>query len=91
MVTARRQRFIHGQAAVMFVALFILALLDALTLPLYFVISLVGFLVMLELTAPFHVQPAWRSRLKWIVLLGLVVFIAIIVRRILQLIPPGLI
>lgn len=66
-----------------------LALLDALTLELFFVLSLIGFLVVTELTAPFAVTPRWRKRLKWIIALGLVVFSAIVVRRILEILPPG--
>lgn len=66
-----------------------LTLLDALTLELFFVLSLIGFLVVTELTAPFAVTPRWRKRLKWIIALGLVVFSAIVVRRILEILPPG--
>lgn len=66
-----------------------LALLDALTVELFFVLSLIGFLVVTELTAPFAVTPRWRKRLKWIIALGLLVFGAIVVRRILDILPSG--
>jgi hypothetical protein len=91
MATRRRQRFIHGQAAWMLATVVVLALLGSLSLDLFFVVSLIGFLVMVELTAPFNVTPEWRSRLKWIILLGLVCFAYIVVRRILEILPPGLI
>jgi hypothetical protein len=91
MATRRRQRFIHGQAAWMLATVVVLALLGSLSLDLFFVVSLIGFLVMVELTAPFNVTPEWRSRLKWIILLGLVGFAYIVVRRILEILPPGLI
>lgn len=89
MATPRRQRFVHGQAAWMLTALVALAALNALSLELYFVVSLIGFLVVVELTAPFGVSPRWRSRLKWLIFLGLVVFAAVVVRRVLELLPPG--
>lgn len=73
----------------MLTALVALAALGALSLELYFVVSLIGFLVVVELTAPFQVTPRWRSRLKWLILLGLAVFGAIVVRRILEILPPG--
>ena len=89
MPTQRRQRFIHGQTAWMLGALIVLALLDALTLELFFVISLIGFLIVIELTAPFNVTPEWRSRLKWLILLGLVGFAYLVIKRILAILPPG--
>jgi len=91
MATRRRQRFIHGQAAWMLATLVVLALLGSLSLELFFVVSLIGFLVMVELTAPLNVTPRWRSRLKWIILVGLAVFGYIVIRRILEILPSGLI
>lgn len=70
-------------------ALLALALLDAVTYELFFVVSLIGFLVVTELTAPFQVTPAWRRRLRWIIAVGLVVFAYIVVKRILAILPPG--
>jgi len=91
MATPRRQRFIHGQTAWMLATVVALALLGSLSLDLFFVVSLIGFLVMVELTAPFNVTPRWRSRLKWIILLGLVGFGYIVIQRILEILPSGLI
>ncbi|SDM92257.1 hypothetical protein SAMN04487949_2857 [Halogranum gelatinilyticum] len=91
MVTARRERFIRAQVAWMAASLLVLTLLDALTLELFFVVCLIGFLVVVELTAPFSVTPAWRSRLKWLIALGLAVFGYIVVRRILEILPAGVI
>jgi len=61
MSTRQRQRFIHGQLAWMLMVIVLLAVLDALTLELYFVLSLIGLLVVVELTAPFNVTPRWRD------------------------------
>jgi len=91
MATRRRQRFVHGTVAWMLAAVLALALLGSVELELFFVVSLIGFLVVLELTAPFNVTPRWRSRLKWIVLAGLLVFGYVVVRRILEILPPGVV
>jgi len=91
MPTRRRQRFVHAQAAWMLAVLLVLAVLGALSYELFFVLSLIGFLVVIELTAPFNVTPRWRSRLKWLVVLGLLGFAYIVIRRILAILPPGLI
>lgn len=69
--------------------LVVLAVLDSLTLGLYFVLTFIGFLAVIELTAPFNVTPRWRRRLKWLIALGLLGFVYVIVRRLLTLLPPG--
>ncbi|WP_135306451.1 hypothetical protein [Haloarcula amylovorans] len=91
MATRRRHRFVAGNVAWMVGAVLILTLLGSLSLELFFVVSLIGFLVIIELTAPFAVTPTWRSRLKWLIGLGLLVFGYIVIRRILAILPPGVI
>lgn len=91
MTTRRRQQFVHGQAAWMLATVLVLAALNSLTLDLFFVVSLIGFLVVVELTAAVNVTPKWRSRLKWPILLGLLGFGYVVVRRILEILPSGLI
>jgi hypothetical protein len=91
MIVSRRIKFVHAQIAWMLGALLLLTLLTSLTYELFFVVSLIGLLVIIELTAPFRITPAWRKRLWVIIALGLVVFGAIVVRRILAILPPGVI
>lgn len=86
----RRVRFIHANVAWLSGALFLLVLLDAFSYELFFVVSLIGFLVVTELTAPFSITPAWRKRLRWIIGLGLLGFTYVVVKRILEILPPGL-
>ena len=89
MATARRERFIHAQLAWMLGATLVLVLLDSLSYELVFVVSLIGFLVIVELTAPIAVTPAWRRRLLWLIGAGLLIFCYIVVRQILEILPPG--
>ncbi|WP_224448762.1 hypothetical protein [Haloprofundus salilacus] len=89
MTTVRRARFINAQLAWMLGVVLVLTLLDALTLELVFVCSLIGFLVIIELTAPFSVTPRWRRRLRWLIVLGLAVFGYIVIQRILEILPSG--
>ena len=91
MTTRRRQRFVIGQVAWMLGAILVLALLGSLSLELFFVVSLIGLLIVVELTASFSVTPTWRAHLKWLILLGLVGFTYVVVRRILEILPPGVI
>ncbi|PSP73811.1 hypothetical protein BRC86_08230 [Halobacteriales archaeon QS_3_64_16] len=89
MVTGRRQRFVHGQAAWMLATILLLAVLGALSLEIFFVLSLIGLLIVIELTAPFAVTPRWRARLRWVILAGLIGFAAVVVRRLLAIVPAG--
>jgi hypothetical protein len=91
MTTWRRQRFIIGTMTWLLAGALVLALLDALEYELFFVISLIGFLVVVELTAPLNLTPTWRARLKWLIAGGLLVFAYVVVRRILEILPPGVV
>jgi len=89
MTSRRRQQFVAGQVIWLLATIVALSVLGALSLELFFVVSLIGFLVVIELTAPFAVTPPWRRRLRWLVLLGLLVFGYVVVRRILAILPEG--
>lgn len=73
MATGKRMRFIHMQIAIMLTAVIFLALLDG-SLELFFVVSLIGFLALVEITAPVNLSPRWRRRLRLVILLGLLGF-----------------
>lgn len=81
-------QFVRGQVAWMVATVLALALLGSLSYELFFVCSLIGLLIVTELTAPFNVTPEWRSRLKWLILIGLAGFAYVVVRRILEILPP---
>lgn len=88
MTTHRRMRFLRWQLVWMLGTVLALVVLGAFTYELYFVLSLIGLLVVTELTAPIAVTPTWRRRLRWVILVGLVGFGGIVVRRILEILPP---
>lgn len=85
----RRARFIRANVAWLSGSLLVLVLLDAFSYELFFVLALIGFLVVTELTAPFSITPTWRRRLRWLILLGLLGFAYIVIKRILAILPPG--
>ncbi|WP_435181712.1 hypothetical protein [Halorussus sp. AFM4] len=91
MTIRRRQRFVHAQIAVMLAVALGLAALGRLTLEVFFIASLVGFLALIELTAPVNVTPEWRRRIRWLVVLGMLGFGVIVVRRVVSFLPEGLI
>lgn len=85
----RSQRFVYGQVTWMLATILALSLFGALTMETFFIGSLLGFLVLTELTAPFNVRPKWRARLKWFILLGMVTFGYFMVKRVLEFLPEG--
>lgn len=69
-----RERFVHWQIAWMLGTILALSLLGELTVKQFFLVSLVGFLIIVEFLVPVNVTPRWRRRLRWFVLLGLLGF-----------------
>ena len=82
MTTAKRQRFITGVTAWMVATVIVLTALGSIAAELFFVLSLIGFLVVVELTAPINVTPRWRRRLLVVVGLGIIIFGGIVLRRV---------
>ena len=89
MVARRQRQFVNGQLAWMLATVVGLSLLGALTIELFFIGSLVGLLVLAELTAPVNVTPAWRARLRWVLAAGILLFGYFMVRRVLEFLPEG--
>ncbi|ELY37697.1 hypothetical protein [Natronorubrum tibetense] len=81
-------RFVRWQLAWMLAAILALAAVGAFSYELFFVLSLLGLLIVTELTAPVAVTPDWRRRLRWLILLGLTGFAVIISRRVLEILSP---
>ncbi len=87
MLTRRRRLFLNGQLAWMLSAIVLLAVFDAISLEMFFLISLIGLLIVTELTAPVNVTPEWRRRLRRVVFVSLAVFGYIVVRWIVDVFP----
>lgn len=59
------------------------------TLESFYIISLIGFLAVLELTSPAVGISRWWPQLRWLLVLGLVVLVGIVIRRALTVLPDG--
>jgi len=80
----RQQRFIYLLSAWMFLVLFFLIIGKNLDIEIFFVLNLIGFLVLVELTSPFNFKPEWKQRLKWIVLIGAIGFSLIVAKKVMK-------
>jgi hypothetical protein len=89
MATRRRLQFVYAQTVWMLGTVLALSVLGVLEIERFFVATLVGFLVLFELTAPASVEPRWRARLKWFGVLGMVGFGYVVIDRVLEFLPPG--
>lgn len=90
MTTNRRERFVRWQVAWMVGTVLALALVGSLTLEIFFVGSLIGLLVLSVFVTPLNVTPAWRTRLRWLIVGGLFVFGFLVVRYLIDIVPWGL-
>jgi hypothetical protein len=80
-------QFVRYVVAWMLATLILLTLLGSVELELFFVVSLIGLLVITELMTPFNVRPKWHQRLQWVIVVGLGIFGYIVMRRILEILP----
>lgn len=77
-----RTRFLLAQSTVMYIALILLVVFEWMTLELYFTVSFIAFLHLVDLTAPFAVAPQWRLRLRWLIATSIFVLGVIVLRAI---------
>jgi len=80
-VLTRQRTFMYLLSAWMFVVLTLMALSHAFDITLFFILMLIGFLVLVELMSPYHVSPRWLRRLSWVVAAGVIVFMLIVAKR----------
>jgi hypothetical protein len=79
MPTPRQRQFLFAQTVWILVSAALLSTVGRLRLEYVFVSSFVGFVVLLALTAPVHARPRWRSRLRWPLVVGSLVFCALVI------------
>lgn len=87
MTVARQYQFVSGVLAWTLAGLFVLVATGWLTYELFFVVSLIGALVVVEFTSPIHVRPPWRRRVRWLILVGIAGFLVVLARRTVAVLP----
>lgn len=68
------------------VALSVLVLLKSLDYQYFFVLCLIGFLILVELSGPFMTKPAWKRRVNIIIAIGVVLFAFIVYSKVMEII-----
>jgi len=78
MTTARQRQFLFGQVGWMLAGVGVLASVGRLTLEYAFILSFVGLVVVTALTTPIHATVDWRTRLRWPLIAGSLVFMILV-------------
>lgn len=86
-MSPKQYRFVRIFAAWLCGSTIVLTVLNAMELELFFVLSLLGFLILTELSAPINIRPEWRRRLRWAIAVGIIIFTGVVVRRALAILP----
>ncbi len=76
-----------------FLVLALLLLFASLSLEYFFVLCLIGFLIIIELSGPYTVRPGWRRRVNIFILAGTIIFAIIVALKVLTILGielPGL-
>ncbi|MGQ3410672.1 hypothetical protein ACT4ML_00205 [Natrinema sp. LN54] len=89
MTTHRRFRIVRWQIAVMGATALSLAVLDSLSYGLFFGVSLLGLVVVTELSTSRLVALPWRSRLRRLAALGLLGYAVVVVLRLTDILSVG--
>jgi hypothetical protein len=79
----KSHRLVYVFSGWVLAVLSLLALFNSVNYEYFFVLCLIGFLVIVELSGPFTVKPAWRSRVNIVIILGVLLFTLIIVEKVL--------
>lgn len=87
-VLRNRRKFVIAAVGWPLCVLLVLVASGLMALNLYFVVSLVGFLIITELTTPATVSLAWRRRLRAFIVVGVLGFVYILFHRALLALPP---
>jgi hypothetical protein len=83
-------RVVRMQTAWMLAVVGLLVVTESLSLDLFFLFSVVGFLLVTELTTSFSLTPDWRRRLRWVLAVAVVVSAYLVTSRILAILPGGM-
>lgn len=87
MVTPLRQRFLHLTVGWLLAVVAITSVLGINSLEFVYILSLIGFHVIVRLVSSVNVRPDWRERLRWLIIASLVGLPVIIMLRAAEILP----
>lgn len=88
MATQRRMTVVRLQVGWMVATVLGLVVIGAFSADLFVLLSVIGLVIVTEVTTPITVSPAWQSRLRWLLGVSLVVFVTLAGWRLWVILPP---
>ncbi|MHC3436913.1 hypothetical protein ACYJ1Y_02175 [Natrialbaceae archaeon A-gly3] len=79
---------VHLQVAWMVATVLFLVVVGAFSPDLFVLLSVIGLVIVAEVTTPVNVAPAWHSRVRWLLGVALVVFVILASWRLWVIVPP---
>lgn len=79
---AKQRKIVVLFAGWTFTLLALLAVYKSIPYDLFFSLAFIGLLILIGLSGPFTVKPAWRSRIDLIIVAGAVIFLIIVAWKI---------
>ncbi len=80
----KNYRLVYTFGAWMFAVLALLILFQSLSPEYFFVLCLIGFLIIVELSGPFTVRPKWRRRVNIVIIVGVLIFALVVAGKVLD-------
>lgn len=80
------QKIIYIFSGWVFIVLSLLILFNSLSYEYFFVLCLIGFLIIIELSGPYTVRPKWRRRVNIIIMIGTVIFGVLVAGKVLNIV-----
>jgi hypothetical protein len=74
MIVTQVQRFVYSLIALIFTTIFLLVLLNIYSIEIFVVLLIIEFLIVVELTEPFHFQAKWRKNNIFFILVCIIIF-----------------
>ena len=81
----KNQRLVIAFGAWCLLIMALSGLLKMMDFEYFFVLCLIGFLIIVQITGPFYTKPKWRLRFNIVVVIGVVIFALIILQKVLTL------
>jgi hypothetical protein len=83
-LATKAQRIVMTFGGWAFFVLATLLIFNVLSLEFYFMLCLIGFLVIVHMSGPFISRPKWRSRLNWFIVASIIIFFLIVIGKVLD-------
>ena len=84
MIVTQVQRFVYSLIALIFTTIFLLVLINLYSVDIFLVLLIIEFLIMVELTEPFHFKAKWRRNIIFFILVCIIIISIIVYQHVME-------